>query len=129
VVASSPGPGLRYTWPAFLRERGRCTSQFWSKLRERILADLATEYILMSRDEAFGLSLPSTLLHIPSKFRLDGEPLVEDAQNKKRHLSFLYDSGSTGLSSELKSIGVNEMTDGDFFWNSSLSLRAMALDS
>jgi hypothetical protein len=83
----------------------------------------------MSRDEAFGLSLPSTLLHIPSKFRLDGEPLVEDAQNKKRHLSFLYDSGSTGLSSELKSIGVNEMTDGDFFWNSSLSLRAMALDS
>lgn len=80
------------------------------------MADLATEYILESRDETFGLRIPSTLLYIPSKFRLDREPLIEDAQNKRRHLSFLYDSGSTGLSPELESIGVKEMTDRDFFW-------------
>ena len=115
IVGPSPCPGLRYTWPAFLREQGRCTTKFWSKLREQILADLATEHILESRDETFGLCIPSTLLYIPSKFRLEGEPLVEDAQNKKRHLSFLYDSGSTGLSPELESIGVKEMTDREFF--------------
>jgi hypothetical protein len=115
VAGPSPCPGLRYTWPAFLRDRAGCTSKFWSKLRKQILADLATEYILESRDETFGLRKPSTLLYVPSKFRLNGEPLVEDAQNKMHHLSFLYDSGSTELSPELESIGVTEMTDGDFF--------------
>jgi hypothetical protein len=51
VDVDSTTSGLRYKWPAFIEERGSCTSRFWSRLREYIKTRLKDTAILESRDE------------------------------------------------------------------------------
>lgn len=107
--------GLRYLWPRFLQERGRRAVPFWEDLRNDILLRLNNEPVLESRYSKQFLFNPTALSYIDPQFRLGGEPLVETEATKKSHLSFLYDSDSSQLSSELKAIGVKSMTHGDFF--------------
>jgi hypothetical protein len=58
VDVDSTTSGLRYEWPAFIEERGSCTSRFWSRLREDIKTRLKDTAILEPRDEKRGLGFP-----------------------------------------------------------------------
>jgi len=104
--------GLRYTWPRFLKNEGRCSVRFWSRLRDELLQTLKGEVILQSRYGNEHFSSPDELLYIPPEFRLGGEPLVENAKTRKKHLSFHYDSDSLP---ELAEIGVKVMGYRGFF--------------
>jgi len=115
IKGSSPASGLRYTWPVFLKDRGGTTVDFWSTLKISILEDLKSERILESRDDTAGVCFPTELWYIPYRFRLAGEPLVEEGNTRKSHLSFHYDTESSGMSRELSLIGVSEMTADRFF--------------
>jgi hypothetical protein len=55
------------------------------------------------------------LVYIPPKFRISGEPLIEDETTKKDHLSFHYDTEASEVPKQLALIGVKEMTVGAFF--------------
>src|ERR1700724_3871476 len=82
-------PSLRYKWPLFLKDN-RETDKFWSKLKRWIFSRLAKEDVLECRHN-MDLSRPDSLFYIPSEFRFEGEPLVEDEKIAPYHLSFAYD--------------------------------------
>jgi hypothetical protein len=109
----SDGRGLRYSWPKYLKDSGRAIA-FWSDLRRDILNDLKGRRILESRSPNLGLCSPLTIRFIPDSVRLDGEPLVEDAETKHKHLSFSYDTEDGGLSPELSLLGVEKMGESHF---------------
>jgi hypothetical protein len=107
-------PGLRYSWPRFLGDAGGSGIGFWNRLKRNILEDLKGEAVLESRANRLDLYPPRLLTFIPRKFRLARNPIVEDSETMKRHLSFLYDSENGRMLPELKLLGVKEMTDSDF---------------
>jgi hypothetical protein len=96
-------PSLRYTWPLFLKDRGG-TNEFWSKLKRWVFIRLATEDVLECR-HSMDLSRPDSLFYIPSEFRFEGEPLVEDEKTEPHHLSFAYDPEINQILPELKKNG------------------------
>ncbi len=109
----SPRSGLRYLWPLFL-SRGDVFQDFWSNLKQKIVETLKRAPILESQDRTAGLRRPNTLLYIPPNFKLDGLPLLERQDMKRRYLSFKYDDNISGLMPELRLLGVRSMSGDDF---------------
>ena len=116
------GKGVRYSWPKYLRDSGRALA-FWSDLKREIIDDLKTLAILESRQSTQDFTFPTRVLFIPNTFRMLGEPLIEDAETAKKHLSFSYDTEECELLPELSLLGVEKMGGSQFVEELRLIIR------
>lgn len=103
------GQGLCYKWPYYLA-RWATGADFWNSLHRGIFDRLHNERIVISRDPTALLQIPSSVFHIPHKFRFNGGSLFDIQPLRQKHLAFNYDDNQGNLPEVLQSLGVKEMT-------------------